>query len=139
MVDCLTQNLKQKEKKKKDPFRVDKKESERHYKAKLRLYQIFRDYGFQATCERRLPVFVTLGNFTVKYRSDVFATRGKRQIIAEVDGYTGHKSARAKLLQVLRLRRIRETYGTSIEEYRFTLKRLSAWSDKEIAEEMRLE
>ena len=118
--------------------RIDKKESDRHYREKLRLRKIFRDRGFKTKVERRLPCFVELGQFTVKYRADVFATKGQRKIIAEVDGYKGHKSQRAINLQCLRLRRIRETYGTKIEEYRFTLKRLTKWSDQEIAEEMRL-
>lgn len=104
----------------------------------MRLYQIFRDRGFKATVERRCHCYVELGDFTVKYRADVFATNGVRTILAEVDGYKGHKTKQAKALQSLRLRRIRETYGREIEEYRFSLKRLSAWSDQEIAEEMRL-
>ena len=122
----------------KDKTRIDKKESDRHYREKLRLRQIFRDRGFKTKVEHRFPCFVELGQFTVKYRADVFATKGQRKIIAEVDGYTGHKTQRAINLQCLRLRRIRETYGTKIEEYRFTLKRLTKWSDEEIAEEMSL-
>lgn len=118
--------------------RIDKEESDRHYKQKRRLCQIFRDRGFAAQCEKRLPCFVELGNFTVKYRSDCFATDGQRIIIAEVDGYKGHKTARARMLQRLRLRRIRETYGPHIEEYRFTLKRLAKWTNEEIAQEMRI-
>ena len=104
----------------------------------MRLYQIFRDRGFEAKVERRCHCYVELGDFTVKYRTDVFATKGSRQIIAEVDGYKGHKSKLSKTLQTLRLRRIRETYGSEIEEYRFTLKRLGKWTNQEIAEEMRL-
>ena len=104
----------------------------------MRLYQIFRDRGFETTVEHRFPCYVELGDFTVKYRADVFATKGVRFILAEVDGYKGHKTKQAKNLQTLRLRRIRETYGSTIEEYRFTLSRLSKWTDQEIAEEMRL-
>lgn len=128
--------LKSTRKRKRDE--IDKKESERHLREKRRLCKIFRSRGFKATTERRFPCFVELGSFTVRYRADCFATKGDRKIIAEVDGYKGHKSQLAKALQELRLRRIRENYGRDIEEYRFTLKRLSAWNDSEIAEEMRL-
>lgn len=113
-------------------------ESPRHLAGKLRLCKIFRDRGFKAEVERPMHCYVELGQFTVKYRVDVFATRGKRKIIAEVDGWLGHKTKQAKSLQDLRLRRIRETYGREIEEYRFTLKRLAAWTNQEIEEEMRL-
>jgi len=120
-------------------YRVDKQESDRHLKQKIRLCKIFRDRGYFATCERRLPCFVELGAFTVRYRADCYATGGGgRIILCEVDGYKGHKSNRARMLQWLRLRRIREQYGEHIEEYRFTLKRLAKWTDEEIAEELRL-
>lgn len=113
-------------------------ESPRHLKGKWRLAHIFRHRDFAVTLEHHLPCYVELGAFTVRYRADVFATRGERTIIAEVDGYLGHKTKQARSLQDLRLRRIRETYGRNIEEYRFTLGRLAKWTDQEIAEEMRL-
>ena len=130
--------LKKKKQKIKDKTRIDKKESDRHYKGKLRLAKILATAGFTVSIEKRLPVFVSLGEFTVKYRADVYAKGRGRAIICEVDGYQGHKSRTAKSLQNLRLRRIRERYGAGIEEYRFTLKRLSAWTDEEIAKEMKL-
>lgn len=113
-------------------------ESPRHLAGKLRLCEIFRNRGFTAEVERPMHCYVELGNFTCKYRVDVFATRGHRKIIAEVDGWLGHKTKQAHILQRLRLRRIRENYGSEIEEFRFTLKRLAAWTNKEIEKEMRL-
>lgn len=116
--------------------RID--ESPQHLKGKLRLCKLFRNYGFKAQVERPMHCYVELGDFTVKYAVDVYASKGSRQIIAEVDGFLGHKTKLAKTLQDLRLRRIRETYGREIEEYRFTLRRLAKWTNQEIAEEMRL-
>lgn len=118
--------------------KIDKKESDRHLWGKLRLCQIFRSAGFEAETERRFPCYIELGDFTVEYRADVYATGEGRKIIAEVDGYKGHKSQRAVMLQKLRARRIRETYGQEIEIHRFTFKRLAKWTKQEIAEEMRL-
>lgn len=133
-----SRTYKPQKKRKKRRDEIDKKESDRHLTGKRRICKIFRDRGFKATTEQRFPCYVELGDFIVKYRADVFAHGKGRKIIAEVDGYKGHKTARSRILQELRLRRIRETYGQKIEEYRFTLKRLSAWNDREIAEEMRL-
>src|SRR5262245_58110300 len=113
-------------------------ESLRHLAGKLRLCEIFRNRGFKAKIEQPMKCYVELCKFTCKYRVDVFATRGTRKIIAEVDGYLGHKTKQAIMLQKLRLRRIRENYGREIEEFRFTLKRLSAWTNEEIEKEMRL-
>jgi hypothetical protein len=129
-----------KKKKSKDRTRIDKDESERHYKQKIRISKIFVRHGWTATVEKRLP-YLLVGlreTFRIRYRADIFAVKGDRKIICEVDGYKGHKSSQAKNLQTLRLRRIREKYGSGIEEYRFTLQRLSKWNDKEIAEEMEL-
>lgn len=86
-----------------------------------------------------MPCYVQLGDFTTKYKVDVFATRGERKIIAEVDGPVGHSSIQHTVANKgLRTYRIKETYGQEIQVYRFTFERLSKWTDEEIAQEMKL-
>ena len=117
---------------------INKNESPQHKRGKLRLCQILRNHEFRAECEKRFPCFVELGALRCRYQVDVYATRRTRRIIAEIDGWTGHKTTQAYTKDQLRIRRIKEEYGQDIEVYRFTLRRLSKWSDKEIAQEMRL-
>ena len=118
--------------------RVNRDESPQHLRGKLRLCQIFRDHQFRAECEKRFPCFVELGEMRCRYQVDVYATRAARRIIVEVDGWQGHKTTQAFIKDQLRIRRIKEEYGQDIEVYRFTLRRLSKWSDEEIAQEMGL-
>lgn len=127
-------------KKQKEPNRIDKKESDRHYREKHRLCGIFIRCGWNAVVEKRLPCLLknTTGSKRLRYRADCYASKGRRRIIAEVDGYKGHKTTMAHNAAKFRLQCIRERYGKNIEEYRFTLKRLSKWTDEEIAQEMRL-
>lgn len=115
-----------------------KNESPQHERGKLRLCKIFEHCGFRTECEKRFPCFVELGKIRYRYQVDVYATRAARRIIVEIDGYKGHKTTYAYTKDQLRIRRIRERYGTDIETYRFTLGRLSKWTDQEIATEMKL-
>jgi very-short-patch-repair endonuclease len=119
-------------------LRVNQSESPQHERGKLRLCKILGDHKFRAECEKRFPCFVELGALRCRYQVDVYATRAERRIIVEVDGYQGHKTTYAYTKDQLRIKRIRERYGQDIEAYRFTLGRLSKWTDKEIAEELRL-
>lgn len=114
------------------------KESSRHTRGKLLLCKIFRDRGFQTEVERRFPCPVDGSSIVCRYQVDVYAELGKRRIIAEVDGYLGHKTQYAIAQQNLRSRRIRERYGSDIEIYRFTFDRLTKWTEEELAAEMRI-
>ena len=115
-------------------------ESFPHFRHKLRIAKIFYSKGWHPTVERRMPCSLDCLTRTIqlRYRADVFAWKGTRRIIAEIDGFRGHKSRQAHHSDLLRTVRIRERYGKEIEVYRFSLKRLNKWSDKEIAEEMKL-
>jgi hypothetical protein len=119
------------------------RESPRHARGKLLLCKVFRDRGFTTEVERRFHCPVEGSEIVCRYQVDVYAERTtddstKRRIIAEVDGYIGHKTQYAIAQQGLRSRRIRERFGSDIEIYRFTFAALSKWTQEEIATEMRL-
>jgi hypothetical protein len=91
--------------------------------------------------EKRMPTSITDSkgrSIKLRYRLDVYGDRANRRIGIEIDGYMGHKSRLALALDELRIRRIQEKYGKNIEFHRITFSRLAHWSDKEIAEEMKL-
>ena len=114
-------------------------EYDRHFKQKIRVARIFVTHGWFVQVEKQLPCYLrgVRETYKLRYRADIFAIKGNRKVIAEIDGKF-HSTKQAKDNQYLRLIRIRERYGKGIEEYRFTFKRLARWKDKEIAEEMRL-
>jgi hypothetical protein len=118
------------------------KESPRHARGKLLLCKIFRDRGFKTEVERRFHCPIPGSEVVCRYQVDVYAERASdtlvRRIIAEVDGYIGHKTNYAIAQQGLRSRRIRERFGSDIEIYRFTFDRLTKWTPEEIATEMNI-
>ena len=126
----------------KTPRRITRdKRSERHKRYQVRLACLLRKYGFQfVSIEKRLPYYLPLRNgqvLKIKYRVDVYGRKDSRRIAIEVDGYMGHKTQHAVEMDGLRTRRLKEAYGLE-KVYRFTFKQLASWTDKEIAEEMRL-
>jgi hypothetical protein len=112
--------------------------SPRHIRYQKRLHNICRAAGFATTLEPiyRCPVQGLCK--PIPYRPDIEAKRGDRHIIIEVDGPFGHSTRQSYEADLLKIRRIRETFGKHIETYAFTFKRLARWTNKEIAEEMRL-
>jgi hypothetical protein len=116
------------------------RESPRHARGKFLLCKVFRDRGFKTEVERRFHCPVEGSEIVCRYQVDVYAQRARdgRRIIAEVDGYVGHKTQYAIAQQGLRSRRIRERFGSDIEIYRFTFAALSKWTQEEIAAEMNL-
>jgi hypothetical protein len=115
--------------------------SERHKRYQIRLAGILKKCGYQSVAtEKGLPYYLSLHNgqvLKIRYRLDVYGRKGTRKIGAEIDGYMGHRSQRAIEMDGLRTRRLKEAYELE-NIYRFTFKQLAQWTDKEIAEEMRL-
>ena len=126
----------------KTPRRIGRdRRSPRHKRYQTRLANILTQRGFQSVAiEKGLPYYLSLGSgqvLKIRYRVDVYGRRGDRRIGIEVDGFMGHKSARAIQMDGLRTRRLSEAYGLE-RVYRFTFSQLSHWTDQEIAEEMKL-
>lgn len=117
------------------------KRSERHIRYQKRLADLLRQYGFKhIAIEKRMPYYLPQNDgkiIKIRYRVDVYGRRGPRRIAIEIDGFMGHKSKRACEMDGLRSRRIQEKYEP-IEIHRFTFGQLAHWTDKEIAEEIRL-
>jgi hypothetical protein len=115
--------------------------SDRHKRYQAKLAGILREYGFQSVAtEKGLPYYLPLRNgqvIKIRYRVDVYGRKGNRRLAIEIDGYMGHKSQRAVQMDGLRTRRLSEAYELE-RVYRFTFSQLAQWTEKEIAEEMRL-
>jgi hypothetical protein len=115
--------------------------SERHKRYQVRLAGILREHGYVSVAtEKRMPYYLSLSNgqvLKIRYRLDIYGRKDSRRIGIEIDGYMGHKSKRAVDMDGLRTRRLSETYELE-KIYRFTFSQLAQWTDKEIAEEMRL-
>jgi hypothetical protein len=126
----------------KSPRRIGRdRRSPRHIRYQDRLAGILIQHGYiSVTTEKNLPYYLSLRDgqvLKIRYRLDVYGRHGTRRIGIEVDGYMGHKSQRSIDMDGLRTRRLCETYELE-RIYRFTFKQLAAWTDEEIAEEMRL-
>ena len=117
-------------------------EGEDHFEGKTRLAGIFRRCGFYAELEHRFQCVVDGFDEALELRSDVYAVTPERTLCCEVDGPRGHKTTQAFRRDNLKRLRISETLGGSaIEHFTFHYKRLvgkKAWTDKEIAEEMKI-
>lgn len=115
--------------------------SNRHKRYQNQLAGILRKHGFQSVAtEKGLPYYLSLPKgetLKIRYRVDVYGRKRGRRIAIEVDGFMGHKTKHAIEMDGLRTRRLCETYELE-RIYRFTFKQLAKWTDKEIAEEMKL-
>lgn len=81
-----------------------------------------------------------------RYRVDVRATRGDREIIIEINGPGGHSTRQSYDLAGPKFLRIRETHGKKpwrkdkgIEVYVKTFSQMAKWLDEEIAQEIMLD
>jgi hypothetical protein len=118
-----------------------KGESETHYRGKERLRSILRRCGYYSVLEKRFAVNVEGYPVPVELRTDVYGITPDRELIAECDGPGGHRTTRAFERDKSKRTLISEQYHISEKRdyFSFHYKRLigkSAWTDREIAEEM---
>lgn len=107
---------------------------------------ICRCYGYHTPLEYiyKCPVFGL--ERQIRYRVDVRATRGDREIIIEINGPGGHSTRQSYDLAGPKFLRIRETHGKKpwrkdkgIEVYVKTFSQMAKWLDEEIAQEIMLD
>jgi hypothetical protein len=133
-------------------------ESKAHEKAKDKIANVLRSYGFETFIEYPFECKTNKGPRT--YYGDVYAQNfcilswvtevattdkmGARRIIVEVES-TGHHNTKAAFNHdKLRLQDIRKSHGSDIEYYVFTARRKKSpldvrnWSDEEITKELRI-
>lgn len=116
----------------------DDQRDQRHIREQWRILSIFCRRGYTAAVEYPYPSVVMGFPKKKRFSADVRAVGRGREICCEVDGPKYHTTTYAFNKYKNKYRSIRDNFGQHIESYAFTFKQLASWSDKEIAEELRL-
>lgn len=126
-------------------------EGDQHFRAKQRVAAILRRCGFYTEVERRHDISIEGLSDDVELRSDVWGVTPQRTICIEVDGPGYHKSAQSYRRDQAKKREICKKYALNPDEdyktfsykvilgFRGKPRRVEAWTDKEIAEELMIE
>lgn len=115
-----------------------------HFRAKKRIKDVLRRSGFYTELEHRLCCDIIGYDEPVELRIDIYAISPDRVICVEVNGPGGHKTKQASNKDSSKKRLICEQHkvdpelGYFVLWYKDIIGR-KAWTDKEIAEEMRID